>query len=144
MAASPKQLQERMALWGLDNSMQAEAAAWYERVSTDTYIASGVMMPCQYDGTQGVLVAVSTNQTSSLENQHNILNEQGILVTEPSWLGYEVWWFRGMAFLNWHGITDPAHQGVFAGYLGDVLDRLCASRGMPQWRSQFCHIFHGQ
>ena len=89
-------------------------------------------------------MAVSTNQTSSLENQHKILNEQGIIVTEPSWLWYEVWWFRGMAFLNWYGITDPAHQGVFVGYLGDVLHRLCSSQGMSQWRSQYCHIQHGQ
>ena len=101
-------------------------------------------MPCLFDGTEGVLVAVSTPECSCMESEHKRYNEAGMRIDRPSWLKYQVYWFRGLAFLNWRGMTNPAHNGTYIGYLEHVLDRICVSIGMPLWRSEFCHVWHGQ
>ena len=62
-------------------------------------------------------------------------------IHNPYWMHLEVWWFKGLAFLNFAGVRDRQYRGQkLPGSFGDFLKVYCAQR-----RVQFTagHVFGG-
>ena len=70
------------------------------------------MVPVVYNGERGVLLAVSTAESNQAFQRSVLANQQGQTITEPEWWYFQVWWYQGLALLNFSGITDSTYQGA--------------------------------
>ena len=142
--ATREEVERSMRTWGLQRDMYAQAKQWHETVANEGYFATAIKIPWQREGVKGMLLAVSTALSTRVSAEKKAVNNVGGIITNPEWLYYEVWWYPGLALLNWSGITDTTYQGTELGMLlGDVLNVVCISRGMTDWKERFCCIRGG-
>ena len=131
----------QMAVWGLSPDMYEVAKDWYLTLATGSYYATALKVPFVYQGTSGMIVAVSM-AASTRVCQENA--QQRRMITTPHWLMYECWWFKGLALGSWAGITNSRYQGEpLAGNLGTLLHGMCMERGMAEWKRECCSIVQG-
>ena len=144
VVSTPEQVREYMAKWRLSEDMYEKAKQWHEKLVNQTYIATTIQVPFTLDGRKGMLLADSTPQSTEVSKQNNHINNMLGIVTDPHWLYYKLWWHPGRAALNWSGIRDAKYEGsALPILLGELLERACIAKGMPDWRDRFCRIDHG-
>ncbi len=133
-----------MLRWGMPDDAFALAQAWYVNLATSSYFTKALMVPVMYNGERGVLLAVSTAQSNQAFQRSVLANQQGETITEPEWWYFQVWWYPGLALLNFSGITDSRYQGaVLSDKLGELLGSMCDQRRIPNWREKYCRLDHG-
>ena len=81
-----------------------------------------------------VVLAVSTAESTRVENEHHQADSEGRVFHHASWTKYEVWTYIDMNILNFSGIHSAQHQGTRIGPLDEFLDRQYASL---QWRQKY-------
>ena len=89
---------------------------------------------------RGVILAVSTAESTRLEKQHKENDEAGVVFQHSSWTKYEVWVYRNMNLLNFSGIHSEEHQGTCMGSLDVFLDTHYGT----QWRQKYLLTSGGQ
>ena len=119
------------------------AASYMQRLSTQTYFATAVQIPCIFGGKEGCIVAVST-AASTGRMQYNMRQEAASqIIVEPHWMLYDVWWFEGLTPFNFVGISMAAFQGMqVPGNLGALVESLCFERGIAGWREKYLVCLH--
>ena len=76
----------QMQKWGMDPSepQQVEAAyGWYHHVLTSTYYSKALMVPWVMNNVQGMLLAVSTAESTRAFGRGVSQNERGQYIVEP-------------------------------------------------------------
>ena len=131
--ASEAEVRRSMANWRMPDANYAAAKQWHEGLVNGSYFATGIMVPAVINGASGMLLAVSTPESTRVSKQNYLDNVLGRIISNPEWLYYAVWWYANLAFQNWSGITDAQYQGHEIGTLGDVLDTECIKHGMVDW-----------
>ena len=123
---------------GYDATLQ-----WLAILSTHRYFTTAIQMPYSLHGIQGVVIAMSTAESSRVCKENMDLNQQGSYVFDPYWLYYQLWWFAGMTLLNFAGITDSRHEGQPLGMLGELVNDVAMRNGIKNWREIYCRIGSG-
>ena len=101
MARTPEQeFQYRQQLWGTDDGM---TQFWIDHLSRDTTYQTSICMPFVWAGEAGVLMTVSSPESTTLQKANDLALAQSAEVVAPYWLKFKVWWFPRMAFLNFTG-----------------------------------------
>ena len=121
--------------WGVSVT---EARAYLEHVTNaGSFYASAVAFPY---GNDGVMLAVSTAESTRKENEHVRMDRVNEAFDEPSWIFYEVWLYQNMNLLNFSGIHHHEHGGHCIGRLDAFLDR-----DFPhiQWRQKYLYTTGG-
>ena len=117
---SEQGIDEQREEWFLPNDVAGYQATveWLCILSTQRYFTNAIQLPFSMNGTCGVIIALSTPESTRVCKENTALLEQGSYVLDPYWLYYQVWWYAGMSLLNFAGITDPRFQGQPCGLLG--------------------------
>ena len=147
MASShPERVEHCRESWGIPATAAGEEAAafWYHVVSRDSFFSLAFQIPYAYNGQPGVLVACSTAESTRIQAKNQDDLQSVGCITEPSFLFYEVWFYAGLAVLNFSGLTDPQHNPVSIGLLGDVLHKVCMEKGVRDWKKKYCMLDGGQ
>ncbi len=142
--ATALDVDESMAKWGCPPEMRDQVKAYREKLVNESYFATALKMPMTWQGVNGIMLAVSSPQSTAVSKENARIAAAGGIITEPEWLYYEVWWFAGLAFLNWAGILETKFQGhQLSMLLGDFIDGVCLQKGMADWKERYCRIGHG-
>ena len=129
-----------------DQDSMARARDWLHTVQYDSYFATGIKVPFTIDGEPGILLMCSSAMSTRVAKANAVSFVQSQLITEPHWLYYDLWWFKGLCLGNWFGITDALHAGHMLTYrLGDFLDQHFEKQGMQSatWRLKYCIMKSG-
>ena len=128
---------------GIDGGTEM-ALTYYLVVSTIKYFATGIMIPYTLKGVRGVLLAVSTSESTRVSKENHGIHQSGRMIKAPEWLFYQVWWFAGLAVLNFRGITESMYNGTNLNMLlGDFLDGIFSQKGIQDWKEKYCHMWAG-
>ena len=135
------QTQEQATRWGVSVEECQEYLAHLQ--GAGRHFATAVAFP--YENVplgvfQGVILAVSTAESTCLEKQHKENDEAGVVFQHSSWTKYEVWVYRNMNLLNFSGIHSEEHQGTCMGSLDVFLDTHYGT----QWRQKYLLTSGGQ
>ena len=117
------QTQQQATRWGVSVEECQEYLAHLQ--GAGRHFATAVAFP--YENVplsvfQGVILAVSTAESTRLEKEHQENEEAGVVFQQSSWTKYEVWVYRNMNLLNFSGIHSEEHQGTCMGSLDVFLD----------------------
>ena len=132
---------ENRILWDLPNTSDGIMVAeeYTHTLWQSSYYATAIEIPMKKDDVSGVIVACSNGQSTTQMKYNHEQYSNGDVILEPHWLLYDVWWFPGKAFLNFHGITDTIFQGTqLSGTLGTLLRSVLGDR-----MSDYCRITSG-
>ena len=123
---------------------EKEYAEWQDLVSEDKHIALGMHVRVTVDGIVGLLVLLSTPVSCSVSKQNQEAYESKEPKTDPHWLYFDVYWYPGLALLDFLGISRSvnAARGM-QNRLGDMLNDHFGSKGMHNWRDKYCHCTRG-
>ena len=77
-----------------------------------SYFATGLKFPFILNGVSGMLLAVSTAESTRIYQQNDADNKAGLVITQGYRLKYKVFFYKGLALGNWAGIMDPWYQGT--------------------------------
>ena len=88
------------------------------------------------NGVDCIIAACNTAETNNMQGSHN--SAVGI-IHNPSWLFNACYKYKGLALLNFQGLTDPqyAKSAQSIGYLQDLLDQYCTNVGIHDWRQRY-------
>jgi len=139
-------LQDSIESWGLPRDEEGIQLTvdWLNHVSRHSYFSTALMVPFTFKEQPGILMALSNGDSTTRMRENHAQYEEGAVITEPHWLLYDLWWYPGMALLNFAGIRQSAYQGHSLGKnLGELLQEVLPAKGMPQWRQRYCIIHHG-
>ena len=116
-----------------------KAIQWYSLCEYSSYYATSVCFRWTFsDGQVGVAYACSTGASTRLSAINAKAYERGEVVTHPSWMEYEVWYFPGASLLNLVArLKHPYHR---IGTLGEVFDHAFAARQVSKkdWIRKYC------
>ena len=118
--------------WGVS----PEAAGQYlEFLQFNAYFATALMCPVSIGSASGIVVSTSTAASTRRQMMNLAEHQAGMGSSFPYWLELQVWWYPHLAFLNFHGLTDPTHQGqLLPVSFGDFLQDYCTRQGFPMPR----------
>ena len=141
MTAAPSHDAQNAARWRVSIE---KAAQWNAMVTQDTHIATGMHIVLRIMGVQGLLVALSTPRSCQVSKENQVTSERGGAITEPHWLYWEVYWYPGVALLNFVAISQSrrAERGI-PHTLKDMLEDHFKRKCMPHWRAIYCCMQHG-
>ena len=111
-SASNQQIIDAMQSWGMPAGWQDATRVWYETVMNNSYYTQAIVCKYYGDGADGCIVFVSTPASTRVAKDNYLRNHLGMTITDPSWMYYSVWWYRGLLVNNHHGITDFRFQGT--------------------------------
>ena len=142
---TPVHVQQLCEDWGLDINLDGitRTCSWAMEVSISTFFTTAIMFTFCIDGVDGVILAVSSALSTNICKENMAQYQRSAVIDNPHWLYYDVWWYAGLALLNFSGILNNQYQGHLLSYqLGQLFDDVFASK-MPNWRMQFCIMTEG-
>ena len=110
--ATAQQVGDAMRDWGVPVWLQDGARMWLETVMNNSYYTQAIVCKYHRDGADGCIVFCSTAASTRVAKENYLRNLLGMTITDPSWMYYSVWWYRGLLVNNHHGITDFRFQGT--------------------------------
>lgn len=125
-----------------DDAVRA-AVEYIKVLQNEGYFATAYMVPIVLDGVRGIIVAVSSAQSTNVCKENHETHAARALITDPHWLHYDVWWFPGLAQLNLNGISSSMYQGQYRCSMQELLERHFAAKGMSNWRQLYCLMHRG-
>ena len=134
-----------MMQWGMpdDECHFVMAARWYSLVKENVYYVNAFKVPYDNGESAGILLFMSTAESSRIyvENMEQLEHEG--MITNPHWLYYSVWCFKGMTLMNFADFNNPVYEGhqPFDDF-GSMLQESVFSN-TPGWRDTFCRIAAG-
>ncbi len=141
LAAANEDFERKVWQWGMQDK-RADAKHWYDMVNENRYYALGLLVPWVRDGVSGMLLAESTPASTRMMHQHQEENKAGCIIMDPYWKYYKVWWFQGLAFLNFSGMSDAAYEGVqLLQNLGSILADMCRVHNVDF--QEYCNVYYG-
>ena len=135
-------LEQQAQEWGVSIQEAQEYAAHVQ--GAGKYFAIAVAFPYANAARgvdHGVVVAVSTPESTRYENMHHASDAAGQVFQQSSWTKYDVWVFKNMNLLNFSGIHSAEHGGERMGQLDEFLDR---EYPQSQWRQKYLLTVGGQ
>ena len=130
---TPEQLRQYSHEWQVSVDHVAE---WVGHVRANGYYATAIMCPAKLpstrmpDGEDGMLIAISTAESTRIQKQNMIDHQAGRGIGRPYWHEFDLYWYVGLAFLNFSGITDSQYQGQKVTYtFGTYLRGVCSQQG---------------
>ena len=112
--------------WGVSIEWAAE---WLIHVSDNKYFATAIMAPMVFKGAAGILLAMSTSMSTWQDKYNHNEHQLGRGIQLPHWFHFDVWWFPGMALLNFAGIQQAQFQGMkLPGNFGQFLQATCMAQ----------------
>ena len=102
LAAAKEDFEQTVWQWGVQDH-RADAKHWYDLVDKERYYAMGLLVPWVMSGVSGMLLAEPTPESTSMMHKHEEDNQAGRIIVDPYWKYFKVWWFQGLAFLNFSG-----------------------------------------
>ena len=131
---------------GLNPEQYDLAEQYCLRLCHDSYYATAMVIPVQFDNLRGSIMLTSTPQSTATCMEDAETTRLGSMITDPHWLYCQVWYFAGLVPGNIAGITDSIHNGhAFPGVFRDFLKDFFERKGVPyrKWMSDFCMIQAG-
>ncbi len=98
--------------------MYDKAKKWLQEVSTQGYFVMAFMIPYDWNGVSGIVLATSTRESNRVSGLPP--NEVG-MTHDPEWLYYDAWWYRGLCMLNFAGLAKSYYWPVYLGRFEDFL-----------------------
>jgi len=143
-----KDVLNMMERWNLPEAEYPKGQDWYDTVMFGSYFATGLKFPFVLNGVSGMLLAVSTPESNRLYQQNDADIKAGLVITQPYWLKYNVFFYKGLALGNWAGIKDPLYQekqlpGDFECFLNRVFMSPWLVKPGPRWKSVYCMVSGG-
>ena len=93
-----------MDSWDLPEAEYPKGQNWYDTVMFGSYFSTGLKFPFVRNGVSGMLLAVSTPESTRLYRQNDADIKAGLIITQPYWLKYSVFFYKGLTLGNWAGI----------------------------------------
>ena len=145
---SPQQVQERMEVYGMPANPEGGlhgprqvsgntmlVMEWMLYVASNTYLAGAFYFPCVWRGRHGVMLCVSTPQSTALSKANaNVcmrIVQNGI--PRPEFLAFVAYFYEGLHFGNFRGFTDGKYPMFEAGTFEDALGTLADAAGIANW-----------
>ena len=133
-----QEVRECMEQWQLPHTMYADAKGYLELLKRGSYYAKAIMLPYSWPGPEGLksglLVAVSTAESTTVFNEQLASNRAGQSCIEPEWAKYVEYWYQDLSLFNFAGIRQERHQGTEIGMFSAVLDVPCPRARIENWR----------
>ena len=132
-----------MEHWGMPSGSEERAREWLETVMNTSYYTQAVVCKYVREGQDGCIVFVSTALSTRTAKENYLRNILGMPITDPSWMYYSVWWYRGLLVNNHRGITDFRFNGTEIYPVSrNFFEAEFLARGIQQWEQQ-AHVSQG-
>ena len=132
---TPEQVAESMREWDVPASGEHAVIHWLRMLAESRWFATGIYFPVSWNGDMGVCLCVSTPEVARVSKANLVVDEykrsrRGI--DTPEWLLHDVYFYANIVFGNFHGFRHAS--GRFLGTMEYVLDQLCRTAGIVDWR----------
>jgi len=117
--------------WGmaaLANGYQL-TAEYLDHLRRDSGYVTTLQTPFVWGGRSGCIVLASTGQSTWQQQQNRMDFQLHGSVFKPHWFEFDVYFFQGMALMNFAGMHSQEHQGRMIGRAEDVFTQALASMG---------------
>ena len=115
------------------------AVSWLTKLR-ETYYAMAFLVPFTIGEDDGCILVTSTSTSASVYAENCKEYEQTYAITNPHWQYFEVFWYPGLALLNFYDLGTMPGESIGPFTLGQFLDEYKGS----QWRVQYCNIRPGR
>ena len=141
---SQQEVDQRMADWNVPRGGENYVAVWLTSLAQSRWFATGLYFPAVWMGEAGLCLCVSTAASTRVSKANSepdeTMKRRGGIDT-PEWLYYDVFFYAGLVFGNFHGFRDAG--GRCLGHLEYVLAQLSATAGIRDW-SRDVFVRHGE
>ena len=95
--------------WGMDKNnalAKHQAGVWLQHCIEEKYFAKGYFIRSTHLGVEGVYVVASCAESSRRMTEHYRHIGKGMMVYNPDWTLYDVFFYPGLCMYNFRGLTQ--------------------------------------
>ena len=95
-----KDVLNMMERWNLPEAEYPKGQDGYDTVMFGSYFATGLKFSFILNNVSGMLLAVSTAESTRIYQQNDADIKAGLVITQPYWLKYKVFFYKGLTLGN--------------------------------------------
>ena len=113
------------------------ALEWFQTVAFNAYYASAVKIPYVVGESTGIILFLSTAESSRVYAENMASIESGQVITKPFWFYFQVYQYQNMALLNLGSFCDNRYQGHMPAQNVESFFDTIVCLNNPNWKTQY-------